>query len=149
MRVTITGEKQIDAVLRGLPLQINHRVIQAGNAEAAKDLVNEEHLLSPVGATGGLAESHGIVKKSFGNAGSLGEILVGPRRGSYKGHPAHLVNFGTKPRSYKGANRGQVKATHYLERAYNNKIGIVRSKIATFIGSKLYSFMRRTIKNAG
>lgn len=148
--MTVTGYKEIDAVLAGLDKQINHRVMQAANAEAAKVLVQKEHLLSPVGETGGLAESHGIVKPSVSRAGSIGEILVGPRRGKYKGHAAHLVEFGTKNRKNKsGANRGQVTATHYLERAYNSTIGTVQSKIAQFVGAKLYSFMRRTIKNAG
>lgn len=150
MSLKVTGVKEIDAVLAGLDKQINHRVMQAGNAEAAKILVNEEHLLSPVGKTGGLADSHGVVKQSYRNASSVGEILVGPRRGKYKGHAAHLVNFGTKKRTTSsGANRGQVTGTHYLERSYNNVIGRVREKISVFVGQKLYSFMKRTIKNAG
>lgn len=148
--IKVTGLKEIDAVLAGLPKEVNHRVLQAGNAEAVKILVAEEHLLSPVGATGGLAESHGIVKPSISRVSAPGEILVGPRRGRYKGHHAHMLETGTKVRRTKsGANRGSVKATHYLEKAFGNKIGLVQSKITVFIGSKLLAFMRRTIKNAG
>lgn len=149
-KITLTGVKEIDDVLRGLPLQINHRVLQAANAEAAKPLVDRAKTLSPNGKTLNLEKSIGVLKSSFSSAQTLGEIQVGPRRGgANKGHTAHLVEYGTKPRYNKaGAFRGQMKAKPFMQPAFEQTKFTVLGRISDSIGKKLYAFMKRTIKNA-
>src|SRR5262245_47326072 len=110
-QVRLIGVKEIDSVLRGLPLQINHRVMQAAHADAARPLIDRAKTLAPNGRTFGLERSIGVIKSSFERAGSLGEIQVGPRRGRYKGHAGHLIEYGTRTRRNRsGATRGVVKA---------------------------------------
>jgi hypothetical protein len=148
-KVTVTGVREIDQVLRGLPLQINHRVMQAAHADAATPMVERAKTLSPNGRTFHLEQSIGVVKSSYARSEFLGEISVGPRRGSYKGHHAHLIEYGTKPRTNKaGAFRGSVKPKPFMQPAFQMTKDLVLSRIADSVGKKLLSFMRRTIKNA-
>lgn len=149
----VTGIREIDKVLVGLPLQLNHRVLQAAHASAAKPLVAAEKLGAPEGPTGNLVDSIGIIKTSFGRAGQLGEISVGPRRGKYRGYAAHLVEFGTRPRVTRGrgryragTNRGIMPSHPFVLPAWNRTKGVVQDGIRVEIGRKLTSFMRRTLK---
>lgn len=149
IQISLTGDKDIDAVLRGMPLQLTHTVLQAANAEAAKPLVEKAKLLAPEGPTGRLIDSIGVVKQSVKRAGELGEIQAGPRRGRYGGHHAHLVERGTKARiNERGANRGYMPKHPFMEPAFKATHGIVLGRINDAIGKKLYSFMKRTIKNS-
>lgn len=150
-KLTLTGVKEIDGVLKGLPLQINHRVMQAAHADAAKPLVERAKTLVPNGAsrTFRTEKSIGVLKSSFAAAGSLGEITVGPRRGEYKGNAAHLIEYGTKARyTKKGAARGKMTAKPFMLPAWEATKDIVIGKINDAIGNKLFAFMKRTIKNA-
>lgn len=147
--IRLTGEKEIDKVLRGLPLQINHRVTQAANASAAKVLVDAEKLAAPEGPTGNLVDSIGVIKTPMGSASALGEINVGPRRGRYKGYAAHLVEYGTKQRSYKGANRGVMPKKPFALPSWEKTKGKVLSSINEQLGRHLLRFMKRTIKKYG
>lgn len=143
----LTGHQDIDKVLMGLPLQVNHKVLQAAHASAAKVLVTAEKLAAPEGPTGGLIDSIGVVKTPLGKAGALGEINVGPRRGRYKGHAAHLVEYGTKARYYKGAARGSMKRKPFALPSWMKTKDKVEKGISDHLGRHLLNFMKRTIRN--
>lgn len=144
--IAVTGLKEIDDVLRGLPLQLEHRVLQAGFADAAKLIVNKAKLLAPEGPTGGLVDSIGVVKPGFTAAEGIGEVHVGPRRGKFKGHHAHLVETGTVKRNKTGPNRGTMPAHPFMGPAFEQTNTAVLETVRLSIGRKLYAFMRRTIK---
>jgi hypothetical protein len=143
----MSGAKEIDQVLYGLPQQITHKIIQDANAEASKTLVETAKLIAPEGPTGGLIDSIGIVKASFARSTELGEIQIGPRRGRHKGHHAHLVEFGTLPRTNQnGANRGRMPATPFMEPAWLRRKNDVLSVINKRLGVHLWKYMERTLK---
>lgn len=145
--LSVTGEKQIDEVLRGLKYEFSHKVFQAAHAEAAKPLVHREHRLAPVGLTGKLADSIGVIKLPFSRAGSLGEVQVGPRRGRFGGSHAHFIEDGTLPRKFKGANRGAVKKKPFIQPAFDQTKEQVLSGISYALAVKTGAFLRRKIKN--
>lgn len=159
--IRLTGVKEIDDVLRGLPLQVNDKILQAANASAAKYLVDREKLLAPEGPTGNLVDSIGIVRGGFGQVQSgrrsIGQVTIGPRRGGkYKGFAGHLVEFGTKARYTKGtgkkrkvvnAYRGIMKSNPFAELAFDQTKNIVLGSINEQLGKSLISYMKRTIKN--
>jgi len=150
--IRLTGAKEIDDVLRGLPLQVSDKVLQNSFADAAKPLVDAARSLAPEGETGNLKESIGVIKepaKTLVNR-AVGQIQVGPRRtGKYKGFAGHLLEFGTTVRETKsGANRGNVTPDPFMEPAFNQTSLQVENRINNSIGRKLSAFMRRTIKNA-
>lgn len=149
VQIRLTGVEQIDNVVKGLPLEINHKVLQEAHARAAKPLVYLQHRLAPVGETGNLAESLGIIKGQRAYE-ALGLINVGPRvGGQYKGNIAPIVERGTKRRITKsGANRGIMPALHFLERAYEQTKTVVQENISVDLAKRVYAFMKRTIKNA-
>jgi threonyl-tRNA synthetase len=148
VKVSITGVQEIDRVLRGLEPQLSHQVLSSAHASAAKPLIEKEKLLAPEGPTGNLVDSIGAIKTPFKRANVIGEVTVGPRRSRrHKGHAGHLVEFGTKVRrTLKGANRGLMRARAFAQPAFQATQNIVVNNIATEVGRKLYSFMRRTIK---
>jgi HK97 gp10 family phage protein len=153
VKLSLTGDKEIDNLLKGLPDQFNHRVMQAAHAEAAKPLLYREHLLAPVGRTGKLAESIGIIKTPFAKANVVGEIQVGPRRGRFGGHAAHLIEFGTVDRQTKkshpifGIERGRMTPKPFIEPAFLQTIDQVINGISTALAKMTLSFMKRTIRN--
>lgn len=146
IKLSVTGIEQIDAVLRGLPEQFTHKVLQAAHAEAALPMVTRMHLLAPVGETGKTADSIGIVKLPFSKAAVVGEIQVGPRRGRFGGSKAHLSEFGTIKRSFDGANRGIMPKKPFVEPAFESTNPEVISKIGDILAVKTYQFMYRRIK---
>ena len=150
--IRLTGAKEIDQVLRGLPLQLTDKVLQNSFSDAAKPLVEAAKSLAPKGITGNLVESIGVTKepaKTLVNR-AVGQIQVGPRRkGKYKGFAGHLMEYGTTIReTKKGANRGMVTPHKFMGPAFDQTNGQVESKINDSIGRKLSAFMKRTIKNA-
>jgi len=150
VKLRLTGHEDIDRVLRGLPLQVNHRVLQQAHASAAKELVDAEKLAAPEGPTGGLVDSIGVIKTPIGKAGALGEINVGPRRGRYKGYAAHLVEYGTSRRANRrGANRGIMPKKPFALRSWLKTKDRVQSSIAFHLSRALLRYMNRTIKKYG
>jgi|ERR1044071_6389933 hypothetical protein len=146
--VKLTGVKEIDQVLKGMPAQLNHRVLQAAHASALKQTIDQAKLLAPEGPTGDTIDSLGIIKPSFARASDLGLVEGGPRRGKYKGNKAHLIEYGTKSRATKkGANRGVMPKRPFMEPAWQRTKSSVLSSVNNFIGAKLLAFMKRTIKN--
>lgn len=153
MTVIVTGAKEIDAVLRGLPKQVNHALMGQAIAAAAKPLIEAEKAGAPKGATHNLVNSIGAVKAPFSRANSLGETMIGPRRhGRFKGHVAHLTETGTRQRAvagkgkYRSGNRGIMRAKPWAEPAYKQTRDLVRSRINDQVGVKLYAFMKRTLR---
>lgn len=150
VRLRLTGHQDVDKVLKGLPLQVNHKVLQAAHTSAAKVLVTAEKLSAPEGPTGRLIDSIGVVKTPIKKAGALGEIHVGARRGRYKGHAAHLVEYGTGPRTNKrGANRGRMAAKPFARPSWERTKNKVQAGISDHLSRHLLRYMRRTIKKYG
>lgn len=148
--VTLTGVEEIDKVLKGMPLQLTDKVLQAAHVAALKPTVEVAKLLAPEGPTGGLIDSIGTVKAPAKQLRSreLGAVSSGPRRGNrYKGQAAHLLEYGTVARvTRQGWNRGAITKNPFMEPAWERTQERVKGSINTEIGKKLYSFMRRTLK---
>jgi HK97 gp10 family phage protein len=148
IKVSVTGVKEIDNVLRALPRELTHQVLGAAHLAAAKPLIEREHLLAPVGETGNLAESIGGVKTPLKKASEIGEVQVGPRRTRDKrGHHGHLVEKGTKKRRTKsGANRGIMPAQPFAEPAFEQTKHQVEKNIANEVGRVVWRTMKRHLK---
>lgn len=148
VKLKLTGFEEIDQVLKGLPLILNHRVLQSAHVQAVKPLIEKAKLTAPEGPTGNLIDSIGAVKSSVRTSFDLGQVQVGPRRSSkYKGHHSHLIEYGTKQRSNKrGANRGRVKAKPFMEPAFEATKNRVLGSVNDELGKAVYKFMRRKIK---
>lgn len=146
--MSFTGVKEIDAVLKGLPAQVSHKVLGQAHADAAKPLIDRAKLLAPEGPTGNLVDSIGAEKESIAKATEVGAVVVGPRRGRrYKGFAGHLVEYGTKSRTNrKGAYRGSMPKRPFMKPAFDSTGREVQNRIADSIGKKLLSFMKRTLK---
>ena len=147
-RISLTGVKEIDAVLKGLPLQMTHTILSQAHAAAAKPLVDKAKLLAPEGPTGNLVDSIGAEKTgSLAKVTNVGEVIAGPRRSRrHKGHVGHLVEYGTRSRTNKrGANRGRMMAKPFMAPAFNQTKDLVEKSIADNIGKKLAAFMRRSL----
>lgn len=149
----VTGAKEIDDVLRGLPLYVSDKLLQNSFSDAAKPLVEKAKLIAPEGPTGNLVDSIGIRKERSAKsllARSVGEIQVGPqRRGKYKGYAGHLVEYGTANRETKsGADRGKMHPNPFMAPAFEQTKNIVEARINDSIGKKVTAFIRKRIKNA-
>lgn len=146
MTVTFTGAKEIDAVLREMPLALSHQVLGQANIDAARPLIDKEHLLAPVGETGNLAESIGAYRVSLKSASVLGEVRVGPRRkGGYKGFHGHLIEFGFRTRS-KGKGKPFVQAHPFAKPAFDATKGEIERGITTAVAKVVLRTMKRHIK---
>lgn len=146
--ISFTGVKEIDDVLKGLPLELSHKVLQGAHADAARPMVEKEKLLAPEGPTGKLIDSIGIIKPPFSRSTTIGEVIIGPRRGRFGGNVGHLVEFGTRKRELKsGANRGVMPKKPFVEPAFLQTNEQVLSRIELALAKRLYSFMKKTIKN--
>ncbi len=93
-KLSFTGLKEIDEILRGLPNEVNHRIMGAAHADAAKPLI--EVAQSKIkNKTGNLKKSIGPEKISIQKSNSIGAVVVGPRRRrGYRGFHGHLVEYG-------------------------------------------------------
>lgn len=147
MSVVLKGDKEIMNVLQGLPRQFTEPYLQRVHAKAVVPLVNKIHLNAPVGLTGNLADSIGVVKAGKNNQAELGLIHVGPRRrGGYKGFAGHLNEYGTKKRTTrKGANRGKMMAKPFERPAWDQTKDEVERNIAKELERDLSGFIRRTL----
>lgn len=143
VKISLTGVKEIDAVLKGMPLQLQDRVLKNAHADAAKALVDTAQSIVPVGETGNLEKSIGVERVSIKKVDAIGVVQVGPRRkGGYKGFHGHLIEFGK-------TNRDGTKTAPepFMQPAFNQTKDVVERRIAESLGRKLYQFMKRTIKN--
>lgn len=143
--IQVQGLRELQAALAALPLEFNHKALQAAHAEAAIPLVNEAHLLAPVGKTGNLADSIGVEKPSLKRVNEIGQVNVGPRRGRYKGNHAHLVEYGTGDRG----RTGVMPAHPFMKPAFEKEKDDVFKNINEILGRKVVSAMKRKIKSTG
>lgn len=144
--LSVTGIKEIDDLLKGLPQQLTHRVLQAAHAEAAQPLVNWAQGRAPY-RTGNLERSIGVVKPSIKKANQIGLVKVGPRYGApYNGRHGHLIEYGHNIVTRSGVKKGKTSPKPFMEPAFNQTKDKVEARIGEAIGKKLLAFMRRTIK---
>ncbi len=148
VKLSVTGAKEIDAVLKGMPLELNHKVLGQAHADAAKPLVDRAKLLAPEGENGLLVDSIGTEKEPLKTANQVGQVNVGPRRGrKFKGQAGHLVEYGTRARyNKKGAYRGIMSRRPFMKPAFEVTKKEVENRIADSIGRKLNAFMKRTLR---
>ena len=149
VKMSVTGAREIDMVLKQMPKQLTHQVLGTAHAAAAKPLITKAKLTAPEGPTGNLIDSIGAVKTPMKTAGAVGEVSVGPRRRRpYKGHHGHLIEYGFRTR-YKGAGKGQktfVQGKPFMKPSFEVAKNAVINNIAVEIGKKLYATMRRYLK---
>jgi HK97 gp10 family phage protein len=152
VKISVTGIKEIDDVVKNLPTALQHSTLQSAHAAAAKPLVEREKLLAPEGPTGHLIDSIGIVKTPLRKAGVVGEVNVGPRR-KKGGRHAHLVEFGTKGRKLKGkgkykagTNRGTMPKKPFVQPAFTMTKDTIEKGIAVNIGKAVVRVMKRYLK---
>lgn len=138
--IEVRGATEILNVIKGLPRQFSDPYLRRVHTRAVLGLVNRIHLLAPVGLTGNLADSIGIVKTQ-----ELGGIAVGPRiGGNYKGFAGHLVEYGTKRRrTRRGANRGVMPAKPFERPAWEQMDSQVEANIAGILEKDVGSYLRR------
>lgn len=149
MKLKLVGDRELAAALRGLPGKLSDTEFQKANVKAAQPLVDRMHRLSPVGLTGNLADSIGIVKAGKGNKGELGMITIGPRRkGGFKGFAGHLNEFGTKKRRTKttNANRGVMPKQPFVEPAWEQTKDQVLGSIDKQLGAVITNYWNKTVK---
>lgn len=148
--IRMTGLKEIDRVIKQLPHQLTHPILQQIHAEALKPFVTAAYFAAPLDS-GRTAKSIGTIKPARKRVDVVGTVISGPRRGRrYGGHVAHLSEFGTVKRATKkGANRGAMKRKPFVEPSWNRTRRQVEERISLATGRVIYRFMRRTIKQYG
>lgn len=143
----LIGFKELDNVFKALPRSMDHKTWSAINYDRSKILVAEEKRNAPVGATHNLVDSIGSVKLSAKRT-ELGAVWTGPRRkGGYKGFAGHLTNFGTRQRrTKKGANRGIMPASHFVEKSFRAVAGQMEDGLAESAQKVLVRTAKRFLK---
>lgn len=143
VKISITGVKELDNVLKMLPRSLDDKFMYSVNREVSKHVVNKMKLLAPEGPTGNLVDSIGTIKKR--KSQELGTAWSGPRRP--KGSAGHLVEFGTRARrTKKGANRGKMPKNPFVEKAFDATKGIMQSERNTAVARVLVRTMRRYLR---
>lgn len=151
--ISVSGVKEIQSVFNALPKVYQEDVLYQAHRAAAKPLIEKEKLLAPEGPTGGTIDSIGIIRDK--RARDIGNIKVGPRRSKrYKGYAAHLIEYGTKPRTTKGrgkynvsAYRGIMTAAPFVAPAFKATQLVIVSRISDEVGKKTVLAMKRYIRN--
>ena len=148
--IRLTGDKEIDKVLKGLPKEVNNKLLTQAHTAAAKIVVEKAKLLAPEGPTGNLVDSIGTQATGVRNQKALGETWTGPRRGRGKGQrgfAGHLVEYGTKTRkTKKGANRGKMTKKPFMIPSWEATKGKVEPSIAGFLSKAYIKYMKKTLK---
>lgn len=143
VKISVTGLKEIDQVIKGLPSQIQDRVLKTAHADAAKPLISIAKQLVPKGKTGNLEQSIGIERVSMRKTDEIGLVLVGPRRrGGNKGFHGHLIEYGKTNR-----DGSKTSPKPFMAPAFEQSKTTVERGISESLGKKLNAYMKRTIKN--
>lgn len=150
------GFEDIDKVLAALPGKLGPQVLTKTLRKAAKPLVDEAKLKVPK-ASGELAKSIGVVAAK--ESGNYTGVHVGPRRGNYGGHHAHLVEYGTaarkldKPALVKIGGKtvaithtGTMPAQPFMRPAFDAKIGQVQDEVKIGLYNLLESGFKGVFK---
>jgi hypothetical protein len=157
-RISVTGIKEVDDILRGLPKQINHRIMGAAHLDAARPLIESAKNIvanrDKVENTGRLEQSIGGLRLSQRKSTEIGMVHVGPRRkkGVYYGNHGHLVEYGHRLVSSKKTGKRQigfVRAYPFIKPAFDKTAEQVGKNIVETVQKKLMSYMKRTIKKEG
>lgn len=150
MKIRLTGVAEIDAVLKGLPKEVNNKLLTTAHTNAAKFTVEKAKLLAPEGPTGNLVDSIGTQAIGLSTQRSLGATHTGPRRGrgrGQRGSAGHLNEYGTKLRKTKsGANRGKMTAKPFMSPAWEATKQKVENSISDELGKAVLKFIRKTLK---
>lgn len=147
--IKLVGFKEIDDVIRKLPAQLTHPIMQQIHFQALKPFVSAAYYAAPL-LSGRTAKSIGTIKPGIKRAGTIGLVISGPRRGRFGGNVAHLNEFGTKMRANRrGANRGRMTARPFVAPSWERTKGQVQKGIRVATGKVILNFMRRTIKKYG
>lgn len=97
----IEGIEEVNRVLDALPKRVGGRFLKAILTKNARLLVNEARAnASNADRTGETTRSIGVLQSRGTERNQV--VRVGPRRGNgYKGHTAHLLEYGTAPHETK------------------------------------------------
>jgi HK97 gp10 family phage protein len=145
--LSVTGIKELDDLLKGLPKQLQHRYLQAAHADAAKPLIDRAQGNAPY-KTGRLEESIGVIKPTLRKATEIGIVKVGPRRGgSYKGYHGHLIEFGHRIVTRKGKTVGKTNPKPFMRPAFEQTKERIQDNIGKILSRKLTSYMKKMLKN--
>lgn len=153
LKTSLTGNLEIDKVLKGLPKKLSKKVIVSALRGSAKPLVTASRNKAP--ESDGFYKNPGQLKRSLGVITSkyrkkeLAGIIVGPRvkgafarqneKGQYdkSGFYGKFVTFGT--------DRG-IEPNPFMEEAYEQTQNQIENAFALEIGKSLHRFMKSTIK---
>jgi hypothetical protein len=143
--ISISGIKEIDQVLRGLPQQLTHQILGTAHADAAKPLISLASQKAPF-RTGNLSRSIGAKKSNLKKVGILGLVQVGPLRGgNKKGYHGHLIEYGHRLVK-RGRQIGYVIGKPFMEPSFNQTKNQIESNIAESLGKIVLRYMNRVIK---
>jgi hypothetical protein len=140
VKISVTGLKEIDEVVKGLPLLMQDRVLKTAHADAAKVGVEAAKNIVPV-KKGTLRDSIGIERVSLKRTTEVGLVQYGPLRRK-KGFHGHLIEYGKTNR-----DGTKTQPDPFMATSFQQTKGVIESNIATSLGKKVLSFMKRTIKN--
>lgn len=135
----ITGLKEIDEVLKGLPEKMTKQVLTGAYRKAAKPLLEEMQRLVPQ-YEGDLQDSLGMVAARTKDL-EKAAVYVGPRNrpaNKYVGWRSHFAEFGTINHP----------AQPFIRPAFDAKISEVKDSIKLDVAEVLLRTMKRTIKKA-
>ena len=140
--IEVKGAKEILRAIQGLPKQFSDPYLRKVHRKASLVVVNEIHRRAPVGLTGNLADSIGVVKSE-----GLGGIAVGPIiGGGKKGFAGHLNEYGTKPRrTRRGKKLGVMEAKPFERPAWDAKDSQVEQIIANELSRDLGTYFRQKL----
>jgi|SRR5688572_5474435 len=143
-KLSLSGVKEIDAVLKGLPLLTQDRLLKTVHADSAKPVIQAAKSLVPV-KKGNLRDSIGVERVNIKRTNEIGLVQAGPLRGGgKKGFHGHLIEFGKTNR-----DGSKSKAEPFMEPAFNSTKSEVENRIKESLGRKILAFMNRTIKKHG
>ena len=142
VKISISGFKEIDSVLKGVPNQLQDRGLKTAHADAAKPLINAAKAIVPVGKTSNLKSSIGVERIALKKSNVVGLVQVGPRRkGGSKGFHGHLIEFGKT-----NSNGTKTKPQPFMGPAFDQTKNQIEEQIKISLGKKLDQFIKRTIK---
>lgn len=149
MSIKVKGVDELKKALAGIEKQFSDKIVRKANTSAAEPLVHEMHRRAPVGLTGNLADSIGIVNEK--KSKELGAIGVGPRRkGGFKGFAGHLNEFGTKRRRTRGglfssgANRGVMPKKPFVAPSWESQKDVVLGRVQKELSDQITKYLKRT-----
>lgn len=142
MIIKVEGVKETIVRLNNLTLLNQHRIMGSVIYKSSKPMEDEQKrqlqsktsTINPTTKkpnTGNLLRSIGRKRVAFSKAREIGTVRVGPRIGAgYKGHHAHLLEFGHRKVLWGRRTNERVKAYSFIEPAYRVKMPEVRAGFA-------------------